>query len=132
MFVLCEYKTALNYLREICISVFTVNYPSMNVRLDCHFINSFGLLELLSFQCTASTPRWIEDLFGKRGNFRPTFPTSLSNKCSDKTKFKKLHHCLTIYFFFTNSKTIFFRCWPHNINSHSEQTWCLYGGSIDF
>ena len=106
-------QRALKYLREICISASTVNYPSINVRLDCNFINSFELFFFL---------------------FNPTFPTSLLEKCSDKTKFEKPHHCLKIFFFsfFTNSTTMFFRCWPHNTNSHSEQTWCLYGASIDF
>ena len=63
---------ALNYLREICISALAVNYPSMNVRLDCHFVQTG---RTFFFQCTASTPGWIEDLFGKRGIFRSPFPT---------------------------------------------------------
>ena len=63
---------ALKYLREICISALAVNYPSMNVRLDCHFVQTG---RTFFFQCTASTPGWIEDLFGKRGIFRSPFPT---------------------------------------------------------
>ena len=56
-------QRALKNIRDICISVLTVNNPLINVRLDCHFIDSLWMLEHFSFQCTATTPGCIKDLF---------------------------------------------------------------------